>query len=55
MIKDDPDVRSPLDGATTDMLLVDDIDVPVEISSDYEIKVRVNNTGGWVDVRNVNP
>jgi hypothetical protein len=55
LIKDDPDVRSPLDGATTDMLLVDDIDVPVEISSDYEIKVRVNNTGGWVDVRNVNP
>ncbi len=54
LIKDDPDVRSPLDGPITNMLLVDDIDVPVEILSDYEIKVKKNNTGGWIDVRNLN-
>jgi len=30
---------------------VEDIDIPVEIQSDYPIQVRINNTGTWNEIR----
>ena len=30
-----------------------DIDIPVEIKSDYPIQVQIDNNGIWIDVENI--
>ena len=55
LIRNEEPVISPEDGPLNTMLLVDDIDVPVEILSDHPIKVQKNLDGTWIDVRNLNP
>ena len=55
VIKSDPDVRSPSEEEgpplLTDLMYVNDIDIPVEVSAGNPIKVRVNNQGEWFDLR----
>jgi len=55
LIKNEEPVISPEDGPLDTMLLINDIDVPVEILSDHPIKVQKNLDGSWIDVRNLNP
>ena len=55
LLKSEEPVLSPEDGPIDTMLLINDIDVPVEILSDYPIKVQKNLNGTWTDVRNINP
>jgi len=43
-----PDVE-----VTTQQIVVDDIDIPVEIKSDYPIQVDIDNSDNWQDVRQI--
>lgn len=53
LIKDQAPVISPDVQLTTDQLLVTDIDIPVEIKSDYPIQVQIDNNGTWIDIENI--
>ena len=53
LIKDQAPVISPDVELTTDQLLVTDIDIPVEIKSNYPIQVEIDNDGIWIDVENL--
>ena len=44
---------APQDVVQSDLYLIDDIDIPVEIKSDYPILVDVNNTDTWTKVRQI--
>ena len=48
---DDEPVISP--ETETNALLVDDIDLPVEIKADYPIKVEIDDSGTWQNVRSI--
>mgnify|MGYP001478510090 FL=1 len=52
-IKDQAPVITPDIELTTDQLLVTDIDIPVEIKSNYPIQVEIDNDGIWIDVENL--
>lgn len=52
-IRNQQPVISPDVEVTTTELLVDDIDIPVEIRSDYPIQVQIDNDGTWNDVRQI--
>lgn len=52
-IKSEVPVVTPDIQLTTEELLVTDIDIPVEIKSDYPIQVQIDNNGVWIDVENV--
>lgn len=52
-IRNQQPVISPDEELTTLQLLVDDIDIPVEIRSDYPIQVQIDNDGTWNDVRQI--
>lgn len=49
-IKSEVPVVTPDIQLTTEELLVTDIDIPVEIKSDYPIQVQIDDDGVWVDV-----
>ena len=49
--KDEEPVISPV--VTSNALLVDDIDIPVEIKSDNPIKVEIDGDGTWRDVQEI--
>ena len=55
LLKDQEPILSPEEGPIDSMLLINDIDVPVEILSDHPIKVQKNLDGTWSDIRNLNP
>ena len=55
LLKNEEPVISPEDGPLETMLPINDIDVPVEILSDYPIKVQKNLDGTWNDVRDLSP
>ena len=46
-------VYTPNDEDTiiSDLYRIDDIDIPVEIKSDHEIQVKINDVGSWNNVR----
>ena len=46
--KPTPDVE-----VTTDQILVEEIDIPVEIKSDYPIQVEIENSGTYIEVREI--
>ena len=50
LVKDQSPVISPDDELGTNALLVDDIDIPVEITSDYPIQVQIDD-GTYQDIR----
>ena len=52
-IKEEVPVISPDTELTTEELLVTEIDIPVEIKSDYPIQVQIDNDGVWIDVENI--
>ena len=51
LLADQEPVITPGSEQLTDQYLIDDIDVDVEIKSDYPIQVQVNNNGTWENVR----
>lgn len=51
LIKDQEPVVSPDVEVLSDLLLVDDIDIQVEIKSNYPIQVDINQADDWNDVR----
>lgn len=53
LFKDQEPVLSPDTEVISNMILVDDIDIPVEIKSDYPIEVNINNTGTWNKIREI--
>jgi hypothetical protein len=38
---------------TTEQLTIDDIDIPVEIKADFPIQVEIDNSGNFIDVRQI--
>ena len=51
--KNEEPIVTPNIELTTEQLLVTDIDIPVEIKSDYPIQVQIDNNGVWVDIDNI--
>ena len=51
--KNEEPIVTPNIELTTEELLVTDIDIPVEIKSDYPIQVEIDNNGVWIDVENI--
>ena len=47
-----PDIV-PQDVIESDLYLIDGIDIPVEIKSDYPIQVDINQSGTWSNVRDI--
>lgn len=50
---DEEPVITPDVEVTTDQLVIDDIDIPVEIKSDTPIKVEIDDDGIWRDIREI--
>lgn len=54
LLASQPNVINPQTSeALTDQYLIDDIDIDVEIKSDYPIQIQVNNSGTWDSVREI--
>ncbi|AIX23927.1 virion structural protein [Synechococcus phage ACG-2014j] len=51
LLKDQTPVVSPEVEVLSDLLLIDDIDIKVEIKSNYPIQVDLNQNDDWKDVR----
>lgn len=47
-----PDIV-PEETVTTDLYLIDGVDIPVEIKSNYPLKVSLNNNNNWVNLREI--
>lgn len=52
LIDQDP-IITPDDEVVSTVLTVDDVDIPVEIKSDYPIKVEIDNDGVYRDMRQI--
>ena len=50
-IRNEEPVVTPDVEVTTQQLVIDDIDIPVEIKADYPIQVEIDNDAVWRDVR----
>lgn len=50
-IADEQPVITPDAEITSEQILIDDIDIPVEIQSDYPIQVEIDNSGVFVNIR----
>jgi hypothetical protein len=53
LIKDQTPVVSPEVEVLSDLILIDDIDIKVEVKSNYPIQVDLNQDGDWTDVREI--
>ena len=53
LFKDADPVYTPETEILSEMYLVDDIDIPVEIKSDYPILVDINKDDDWTKVRQI--
>ena len=53
LFKDADPVYTPETEVLSEMYLVDDIDIPVEIKSDYPILVDINKDDNWTKVRQI--
>jgi hypothetical protein len=51
--RDENPVVTPDVEVTTQQIVVDDIDIPVEIKADYPIQVEIDNDGTYQDVRQI--
>ena len=47
------EVISPDVTITTESIIIDDIDIPVEVKSSEPIKIDINDSGNWQDVRKI--
>ena len=52
-LRDEQPVITPNAEVTSEQIVVDDIDVPVEIKSDYPIQVEIEQSGNFQDVREI--
>lgn len=52
-LKNEEPVVTPDVEITTEQLSIDDIDIPVEIKADYPIQVEIDNSGNFLDVRQI--
>ena len=52
-IKDEQPVFTPETEILSEMYLIDDIDIPVEIKADYPIKVDINKNDDWDNIRQI--
>ena len=52
-LRDELPVITPNVEVTSEQIVVDDIDIPVEIKSDYPIQVEIENDGNFQDVRQI--
>ena len=52
-LRDEIPVITPNVEVTSEQIVVDDIDIPVEIKSDYPIQVEIENGDVWYDVRQI--
>jgi hypothetical protein len=52
-IKEEEPVITPDVEITTEQLTIDDIDIPVEIKADFPIQVEIDNSGNFIDVRQI--
>ena len=53
--KDQDPVFAPETEILSELLLIDDIDIPVEIKSNFPIQVDINGDGTWRNVRQIAP
>ena len=53
LLKDADPVYTPETEILSEMYLINDIDIPVEIKADYPIKVDINKNDDWEDVRRI--
>ena len=52
-IKDEQPVIVPDIEVTTEQILINDIDIPVEIKAEYPIQVEIDNDGNWRNIREI--
>ena len=52
-LRDEEPVVTPNVEVTSEQIVIDDIDIPVEIKSDYPIQVEIDNGEVWYDVREI--
>lgn len=50
-IRDEEPVITPDTEVTTDQIVINDIDIPVEIKAEYPIQVEIDNDGVWRNIR----
>jgi hypothetical protein len=50
-VRDEEPVVTPDAEITTEQILIDDIDIPVEIKAEYPIQVEIDNNGNWLNIR----
>ena len=53
LLKDADPVYTPETEILSEMYLINDIDIPVEIKADYPIKVDINKNDDWEEVRRI--
>ncbi len=54
LIKDQQPIYTPPDvEVLTDLLLIDDVDIKVEVKSDYPIQIDLNQQNEWYDIRQI--
>lgn len=51
--KDEAPVITPDSEVTTQQILIEDIDIPVEVKADYPIQIEIDNDDTWRDVRQI--
>lgn len=52
-LRDEEPVITPDTEVTTDQILIEEIDIPVEVKSDYPIQVEIENSGTYIEVREI--
>ena len=52
-LRDEEPVVTPNVEVTSEQIVVEDIDIPVEIKSDYPIQVEIENDDNWYSVREI--
>lgn len=52
-LRDEAPVITPDTEVTTDQILIEEIDIPVEVKSDYPIQVEIENSGTYIEVREI--
>ena len=52
-LRDEEPVITPDIEVTTDQILIEDVDVPVEVKSDYPVQVEIENSGTFIEVREI--
>jgi len=52
-IKNETPIISPDVEVTTEKIVIDDVDIPVEVKADYPIQVDLNQSDNWTNIREI--